>query len=403
MSKKPKGSSTQYLSSTTFELLNACMPLATADLLSLSGLGKTGASQINQSWKTQKDKLSKHANLIGPFSYDHPRLITDDQLVTILRRRNLKSTLSFGDSKLASVNGTDALRELAIETGQAYYYAKYVEKKPHPDTRLGAIREGNAYPYARYVDESSRDDTREGAIRERRGYYYARYVDKGPRADTREAACRENKGYQYARRVDQAPNDCTRQNACKRVLGYYYAKYVDKCRRPDTALASGDFCVEYAELFDNGQPTEETRKASIRKNAAYLTFRYALEIEKGPNDLVRKTICNRGNGYIAMRYAEKVDKVARADTRLAASLDGYALQYAEFEKAPHDITRYYCSLPLKYAKEIDCGPHPVTYANLLATRGESRLVSELAEYLLLFGDPEQWLAKWLENNRPTKV
>ena len=95
-----------------------------------------------------------------------------------------------------NVPKSDEIRTLICDLGSlncVYYYAKYVDKSPHPDTRREACKDSKyAYYYAACVDKAPRSDTRQGACKDPKyAYYYAKDVDKSPHSDTRQAACKD--------------------------------------------------------------------------------------------------------------------------------------------------------------------------------------------------------------------
>jgi len=109
-----------------------------------------------------------------------------------------------------NVPKSDEIRTLICDLGSpadAYYYARDIDKFPHPDTRREACKDPVfAYYYAYYVDRSPRSDTRQGACKDSyRAYYYAYYVDRSPRSDTRQGAC---KAPYWKERYEQWEKEC---------------------------------------------------------------------------------------------------------------------------------------------------------------------------------------------------
>jgi hypothetical protein len=326
---------------------------------------------------------------------------------TAIRNRALKSLVT--EYPQEEFIASDADRQLAIKHGQAYAYAKYIDRGPNDATRNAVMKKTNAYRYALYIDNGPRDDTRAAAIKQGYGYLYARYVDRGPRDDTRLSAIKTGGyfAYRYARYVDRCPRSDTRREACRHKYGYQYARYVDDCRRSDTARASGSYAVAYAKYFDSGCPTAETR-AAARKSSWVTLLKYILQIEGGRTatlepsilDEYRNLVCSSGFRTGVIDYAELVDKGPHDLTRQTACRQGQGFAYAQrVDKGPHDLTRLASNeMAINYALEIDKKPHPVTLLLCLKHRndlGYHRSTEQLDRYLSAFGGPQCWMTEYL--------
>ena len=95
-----------------------------------------------------------------------------------------------------NVPKSDEIRTLICDLGSldcAYWYARNIDKSPHPDTRREACKDSKyAYYYAACVDKEPRSDTRSAACKDPvPAHCYARDVDKSPRSDTRHGACKD--------------------------------------------------------------------------------------------------------------------------------------------------------------------------------------------------------------------
>lgn len=301
---------------------------------------------------------------------------------------------------------TDELRKLAVASGQAYTYARYIDKGPHPLTREKCMKTC-PYLYARYVDKGPSDDSRKAAVEKGDGYRYARYVDQCGREDTR-----KGQGYHYARDVDKCPHDETRRGACKERRGYAYAKNIDKCGRTDTARTSSDNPTGYSKRFNDSVPTPHTRSAVKRSRYPEMA-RYITEIEiphfmnatgstaatfwQTPlGAMYRKLACKEFNNII--NFVTKVEQAPHDITRKATCECMYsAMDYALFE-GPHDLTRRSISPEnaLEYARKVDKGPHPVTFFACLDLWYENhpRRRNDVFKYIREFGQPSEWISNW---------
>jgi hypothetical protein len=114
----------------------------------------------------------------------------------------------------------------------AYEYAKYVDKKPTPETRNAAYQNPcYAYKYALHIDKKPTNETRTAVCKDPYyAYLYAKYVDQTPTDETRFAACQHpGYAYNYAKYVDRKPTRETRSATCQHPeYAYYYAKFVDR-------------------------------------------------------------------------------------------------------------------------------------------------------------------------------
>jgi len=106
---------------------------------------------------------------------------------------------------------SDEIRTLICELGDlwcAYWYARYIDKKPTDETRTVACETPQcAYCYARDIDKGPTDETRTASCRGSDGaYWYARYIDKKPTDETREAA---NKAPYYKQEYEEWEKECS--------------------------------------------------------------------------------------------------------------------------------------------------------------------------------------------------
>jgi len=69
-----------------------------------------------------------------------------------------------------NISKSDEIRTLICELGNpwsAYYYARYIDKKPTDETRTASCRGSDgAYWYARYIDKKPTDETRTAACKD---------------------------------------------------------------------------------------------------------------------------------------------------------------------------------------------------------------------------------------------